>query len=82
MPGEPHDPKEVGRYFALAAVGLEMVAPVVVGLLLDNSLGWTPAPWGVTCGAILGLAGGLYHLVILSKQFDRKDSSGGPREPQ
>jgi F0F1-type ATP synthase assembly protein I len=82
MPGHSPDSKEVGRYFALAMVGVEMVAPIVIGLLLDSSLGWTPAPWGVTCGAILGLVGGLYHLVILAKQFDRKDSSGRPREPQ
>ncbi|HYT90628.1 MAG TPA: hypothetical protein VEL76_18110 [Gemmataceae bacterium] len=65
------DPRQLGRYFALAMVGMEMFVPVVVGLLLDNWLGW--APWGVTCGAILGLAGGLYHLVVLSKTFNRKE---------
>jgi F0F1-type ATP synthase assembly protein I len=67
------DPKEAGRLWALGMVGLEMVAPIVVGLWLDNSLGWSP--WGVTVGAVLGLALGLYHLVVLSKRFDQQDSS-------
>jgi F0F1-type ATP synthase assembly protein I len=57
------DPKQAGVYFALAQVGVEMVAPVVLGLLLDHYLGWTP--WGVIGGAMLGLIGGVVHLVVL-----------------
>ncbi|MCC6420880.1 MAG: AtpZ/AtpI family protein [Gemmataceae bacterium] len=72
------DPREVGRYFALAMVGLEMVVPIGVGYWLDNSFGWSP--WGVTVGAILGLVLGLYHLVKLSKQFDKTDPHNPPRD--
>ena len=64
-------PEDVGRYFALAQVGLEMVAPIVLGLFLDSRLGWTP--WGVVVGAVLGLVGGLWHLVLLLNRFDKKD---------
>jgi hypothetical protein len=66
IPGGP-DPKELGFYFALAQVGLEMAAPVAVGALLDYYLNWMP--WATAVGAVLGLVGGLAHLVsLLNKQ--------------
>jgi len=65
-------PRDLGRYFALAQVGLEMVLPIVLGVFLDRWLGW--APWGVVVGAVLGLVGGLWHLVLLLNRFDDKDS--------
>ena len=65
-------PRDMGRYFALAQVGLEMVLPIVLGVFLDRWLRW--APWGVVAGAVLGLVGGLWHLVLLLNRFDDKDS--------
>ena len=53
-------------------VGLEMVAPLVLGLVLDHYLGW--APWGVIGGAMLGLFGGVAHLVVIQAR------SKGPGE--
>ena len=70
------NPRDLGRYFALAQVGLEMVAPIVLGLFLDSRLGWTP--WGVVLGAVFGLVGGLWHLVVLLNRFEKKDST--PRQ--
>jgi hypothetical protein len=79
----PPDPREMGRYFALAQVGLEMVVPIVIGILLDNNLGWKP--WGVVGGAVLGLVGGLAHLIHqanrLDKAKDRKASPPGQGSP-
>ena len=69
MPETPPDPKQLGYFFALAQVGLEMVVPVGVGLLLDNYLDWRP--WGVIGGAILGLFAGLAHLAVLSQRYDK-----------
>jgi F0F1-type ATP synthase assembly protein I len=66
------DPKELGRYLALGQVGLEMVAPIIVGWVLDHYLGWSP--WGLVGGAVLGLCGGLAHLVHLTNQEDRASS--------
>jgi F0F1-type ATP synthase assembly protein I len=65
------DFRELGFYFALAQVGLEMVVPIGLGAVLDHYLHWTP--WGVVTGAVLGLISGLVHLVAL---INRQDKSG------
>jgi ATP synthase protein I len=74
MPQGPPNSKDHGYYFALAQVGLEMVIPVGLGMLLDNSLGWSP--WATAGGAIFGLAGGLTHLVWM---LNRRENSGSSR---
>ena len=79
MPQGLPDPKQIGDYFVLAQVGVEMVAPLVLGLLLDRYLGW--APWGVIGGAMLGLVGGVVHLVVIqgrSKGPGKRQSRDGP----
>lgn len=70
---EMPDRKELGRYIALGQVGLEMVVPVVAGLLADHYFAWTP--WGVVVGAVLGLCGGLVHLLHMLNEMESKDSS-------
>ena len=72
------DRNDMGRYVALSQIGLEMVAPIVAGLLLDYYLGWKP--WALIAGAVLGLCGGLVHLVHLLNKMDAKDSSRSDRE--
>jgi hypothetical protein len=67
------DPKEIGHYFALAQVGMEMVAPIVIGVVLDYQLGWMP--WATIAGAVFGLVGGLMHLVAL---LNRRNRPGPP----
>jgi hypothetical protein len=72
------DPKIPGAYLALAQVGLEMVVPILLGLGLDYGLGW--APWGVIAGALLGLFGGMFHLITIQKRPVKSppsDSGGG-----
>src|SRR5262249_20106648 len=51
MSAGPPDPREFGKYFAFAQVGLEMVAPIVLGMVIDNY--FDTGPWGVTFGTIL-----------------------------
>ncbi len=75
---EMPDRKDMGRYVALSQIGLEMVAPIVIGLLVDYYLGWTP--WALVAGAVLGLVGGFVHLVHLLNKMDSKDSSQSDRE--
>src|SRR5436309_1196072 len=53
----PPSPEELGRYFALSQIGLEMVAPIGLELALDYWLG--SSPWGAVIGAILGFVGGI-----------------------
>src|SRR5258706_13336760 len=65
--------RHTGRLFALSQVGFEMVVPIALGLFLDNRYGWTP--WGVTVGAVLGLVGGMAHLLMMLKKFEQAESS-------
>jgi F0F1-type ATP synthase assembly protein I len=66
--GRPPDAREMGIYFTLAQVGVEMVMPLIVGLVIDRWVGW--GPWAMLGGTVLGFVGGIAHLVILSKQQD------------
>lgn len=70
------DPRDVRRYMTLSQVGLEMVAPIVLGLVIDHYLGWSP--WCVIAGAVLGLSGGLVHLVAVLNKEDRESRPPGP----
>lgn len=79
MPEGRPDPREMGRYLAIAQVGLEMVAPIALGLVLDHYLGWTP--WGIVGGTILGFFGGLAHLLAILKRFE-DDGPPAPRQDQ
>ena len=60
---EPTKTPDVIRYATLAQVGLEMVAPIGVGVLLDHQM--NTLPWITVAGAVIGFAGGLYHLVAI-----------------
>jgi len=74
------DQKNLGKALALSQVGMEMVTPIALGYVLDYYLGWLP--WATVCGAVLGLIGGLAHLVQLTKQDaskkDKDKKSEGP----
>jgi F0F1-type ATP synthase assembly protein I len=78
MPEGQPDPKELGYYFTLAHVGLEMVAPMGLGIALDHYFGWTP--WATVVGVVLGFTGGLVHLILLSNRFDADRRSPPPRD--
>jgi F0F1-type ATP synthase assembly protein I len=71
MDGPQAESKQMGRLMALSQVGFEMVVPIGLGLYLDNRFGWTP--WGVSIGAVLGLVGGLTHLVVMTNRFEKKN---------
>jgi F0F1-type ATP synthase assembly protein I len=71
MPDGLPDSRETGRLFAFAQVGMEMVAPIVIGIIVDAHL--DSAPWGVAIGAVVGLAAGLWHLTVLAKRFDESE---------
>ena len=67
---QPPNPRELGFYFALAQIGLEMVAPMVIGLLLDYWLDWLP--WLTVIGLTLGVVGGMVHLVMMVQQHNKE----------
>ena len=68
MADRPPDRRELGFYFSLAQVGMEMVVPIGVGLALDHYLGWRP--WGAIGGTVFGFVGGLFHLLQLVNRHD------------
>ena len=74
------DSREMGFYFALAQVGFEMVAPIAVGLVLNWWLDW--GAWLVIVGAVLGLVGGLMHLVALLNRHEKDAKQRRPFDKQ
>ena len=67
-------PRELGYYFALAQVGVEMVVPTILGYWLDSWLETTP--WITIVAAVFGFAGGMIHMIVILKQKERDESSG------
>jgi F0F1-type ATP synthase assembly protein I len=80
MPRELFDPKQLGQLAMLSQVGLEMAAPVGVGAALDYYLG--SAPWCSVGGAVLGLVGGIAHLIAILNRRAREDSTKRQRDVQ
>ena len=65
------DRKELGKALALSQVGMEMAVPIGLGVALDYYMGWLP--WATVVGAVLGLVGGLAHLIQLTRKEDPKE---------
>ncbi|MGL4554711.1 MAG: AtpZ/AtpI family protein [Gemmataceae bacterium] len=78
MIGKPGNRKLLGRLLALSQVGVEMVAPAALGVWIDGRLG--TSPWCVIVGAMLGLVGGMIHLVLLSRPQPGEDRPEGDVE--
>jgi F0F1-type ATP synthase assembly protein I len=59
------DFRHLERLYALGQVGAEMVAPIVIGLAID----WlaNSRPWFTVVGAIVGFAGGIWHIIYLNR---------------
>ena len=76
MSQRPPNPKDVGRAYAMAQVGMEMVAPIGLGIALDYWLNLKP--WATVAGAVIGFVGGLIHLVSILNKQDRQD----PNQPR
>jgi len=78
MPEQPITPRQLGFYYALGSVGLEMVAPIALGAWIDSNYG--TMPWCIVAGAVLGLVGGLAHLLLLLKRYQNGDSTQQGRQ--
>lgn len=63
------DPRRTSRLaylYELSHIGIEMAAPIGLGALCDVYL--NTMPWGTSIGAVVGLVGGLFHLVRLTRR--------------
>ena len=78
MPNPPRRSR-LAYYGELSQVGLEMAAPIGVGALIDHWVGWA-FPICSIAGAVLGLVGGVVHLVVLANREDQveDDPPEGP----
>ena len=68
---QPPSSRELGYYFALMAIGSEMVFPMIVGIFLDYWLDWTP--WATVIGLAVGAVGAMTHLVLMTRQHDAEE---------
>ena len=73
MPDPKPDRPVLYRYVELGQVGMEMVVPIVGGILLDRWLDWTP--WLTIVGAVFGLVGGMIHLLAILKNVGPGDDT-------
>lgn len=78
MAEAPHRPERTpGDYRGLAMISTavaEMVVPVLFGVWLDNR--YNTEPWCVLVGAVVGITGGVAHLIYISRR-----SAGGGKPP-
>ena len=75
---DPSNQKDFQRYMAMSQAGFEMVVPIGVGVAVDHYLHC--GPWGAVVGAVLGLVGGLTHLILMSQRSD--DNADKPPRPK
>ncbi|MGH7170395.1 MAG: hypothetical protein ACRELG_08980 [Gemmataceae bacterium] len=73
------DSRKFGLYLALGQAGMEMVAPLILGVFLDRVLGWTP--WLTLGGAIGGFIGGLVHMIILAQRLNQNEGEDRSQLP-
>jgi len=77
MPGDRENPRHLAYWFALSQIGIEMAAPIGLGAFIDLWLGILP--WSTIAGAVIGLVGGIYHLVAMARDEPKED---GPEESE
>lgn len=80
MPSDPPPPAPFRRAVVMTQVGMDLLAPTIVGLVVDWQSG--TAPWGTIIGLLVGLALCLYHLAWIAKRLKNPDQNGpGQGEP-
>jgi len=70
------DSHKFGLALLLGQTGMEMVAPIGAGVLLDHWL--KTLPWLTVIGAVVGFVGGLGHMIFLANRINREDTPPGP----
>jgi len=63
----------------LGQTGVEMVAPIGFGVLLDHWL--KTLPWLTVIGAVVGFVGGLGHMILLVNRINQEDPPGKDNKP-
>jgi F0F1-type ATP synthase assembly protein I len=76
MPDQPTRSQAMGYVIAISQVGFEMVVPIGLGVFLDLRLGTMPLLTVV--GVLLGLFGGMAHLLVLLRKLDQVNHTDQP----
>ena len=64
------DDQPPNQGWAIASqVSSSLIGPVILGVVLDSQLGWTP--WATIIGIVLGLAGCMTLLIRLANRRER-----------
>jgi F0F1-type ATP synthase assembly protein I len=71
MPPKRPSPRDVGFYYSLAQIGLEMVAPIGLGVVID--LYFNTLPWATIITAVLGPVAGFLHLISMLNRRQQTD---------
>lgn len=78
IPDDEPGPGKLAQYAALSQVGMEMVAPIGIGVLIDYWRQW--GPWGAICGTLLGLFVGIFRLWTLQQNAMKRKKDGESRQ--
>lgn len=66
--GKPWSDLDLKYFFMLAQTSIEIIAPIALGMFIDN---WFECrPWATAIGAVVGLFGGLAHMVLLVNRHE------------
>lgn len=69
MPDDQSRSRQMGYLIALGQIGMEMVVPIGLGVALDVWLGTIPL--FIVVGVLLGLVGGMVHMMAILKRMDQ-----------
>ena len=69
----------IGLYYALATCGIEMVAPMIGGILVDKWLNTSPI--FTALAVVVGFVGGITHMVLISNQINKAEKAECSKTP-
>ena len=77
----PEDNDRSGRGGALAGLGFQFAAAIVLGVLGGNWIDgrYRTAPWGVLIGAATGFAAGLYSIIRAASGEAKREADADRR---
>ncbi len=79
MPDDQSRSSQFGYLMAIGQVGIEMVVPIGLGVLADVKL--KTMPLFVVIGVLVGLIGGMLHMMALLKRMDQLKNKKPPQTP-
>lgn len=70
MADEKREREELSYYYTLAQTGVEIVVPIVAGVILDRQFNTTP--WCTVAGAVIGPTAAIAHAIRTMNKFEAR----------